>query len=163
MEVKVWSNWLTSKKPCIVYGQRGICYFTLEVSGLSRNVCSKKYGGGIHEPMFDVLYMMDALQDKDGKIIIPGVMDDVLAPTKADQEALEKITVDVNEIRSLIGSRRLAHAEKGSRILMHRWHLPALVLHGIEGGYSGKGDREIIPGKVTGKFSIQIVENQVRL
>ena len=44
---------------------------------------------------------------------------------------------------------------------MHRWRFPSLSLHGIHGAFSEPGAKTVIPRKVTGKFSIRIVPNQV--
>ena len=44
---------------------------------------------------------------------------------------------------------------------MHRWRLPSLSLHGIEGAFSEPGSKTVIPGKVTGKFSLRIVPNMM--
>lgn len=54
---------------------------------------------------------------------------------------------------------------------MHLWRLPALSIHGIQGAFDEPGAKTVIPGRVTGKFSIRlvphmdasVVEKQVRL
>ena len=35
------------------------------------------FGGTVHEGMADLMYMMNTLLDKDGKILVEGLMDDV--------------------------------------------------------------------------------------
>ena len=35
------------------------------------------FGGTVHEGMADLIYMMNTLLDKDGKILIDGLMDEV--------------------------------------------------------------------------------------
>ena len=44
---------------------------------------------------------------------------------------------------------------------MHRWRFPSLSLHGIQGAFSEPGAKTVIPRKVSGKFSIRIVPNQL--
>lgn len=54
---------------------------------------------------------------------------------------------------------------------MHLWRLPALSIHGVEGAFHEPGTKTVIPGRVTGKFSIRlvpdmdasVVEKQVRV
>ena len=41
---------------------------------------------------------------------------------------------------------------------MGRMRHPSLSLHGIEGAFSGPGGKTVIPAKVTGKFSIRLVQ-----
>ena len=53
---------------------------------------------------------------------------------------------------------------------MHLWRYPSLSIHGIEGAFAEPGMKTVVPGRVTGKFSIRlvpymdppVVERQVR-
>lgn len=40
---------------------------------------------------------------------------------------------------------------------MHLWRFPSLSIHGIEGAFDEPGTKTVIPGRVTGKFSIRLV------
>lgn len=40
---------------------------------------------------------------------------------------------------------------------MHLWRFPSLSIHGIEGAFDEPGAKTVIPGRVTGKFSIRLV------
>lgn len=40
---------------------------------------------------------------------------------------------------------------------MHLWRYPSLSIHGIEGAFDEPGAKTVIPGRVTGKFSIRLV------
>lgn len=110
--------------------------------------------------MADLIYLLNTLVDKDTKILVPGILDDVAALHPKEKEIYEKIHFDINEYRSSIGAKKLAHNEEKNNILMHRWRYPSLSLHGIEGAFSEPGQKTVIPGKVIGKFSIRIVPNQ---
>lgn len=44
---------------------------------------------------------------------------------------------------------------------MSNWRYPSLSVHGIEGAFSGPGFKTVIPRKVTGKFSIRLVPDQI--
>ncbi len=74
--------WLGKNKPCLTYGLRGICYFFMEVECTAKDLHSGVFGGTVHEGMADLIAMMNTLIDKDGKILIDGLMDDV-APVTA--------------------------------------------------------------------------------
>ncbi|TNN47391.1 Cytosolic non-specific dipeptidase [Liparis tanakae] len=124
--------WLGKTKPCITYGLRGICYFSLEVS------CGDK---DLHSGVFG------SLLDPKGKILVPGMSDDVAAVTDEESKQYEKIEFDLDEYCK----------DVGEKILMHRWRYPSLSLHGIEGAFSEAGAKTVIPRKVIGKFSIRLV------
>ncbi len=37
--------WLGTTKPCVTYGLRGLCYFSVEVTSSSKDLHSGMYGG----------------------------------------------------------------------------------------------------------------------
>ncbi|XP_067944360.1 cytosolic non-specific dipeptidase-like [Watersipora subatra] len=148
--------WLGKKKPCITYGLRGICPFQVEIQCSSKDLHSGLYGGSVHEAMSDLIYIMDNLVDKDGKIIIPGLYDDVAPLTPEEAKLYESIEFDVEDFRKDVGANKLMHPSK-EKVLQHRWRFPSLSLHGIEGAFYETGFKTVIPSKVIGKFSIRIV------
>lgn len=66
------SYWLGTKKPCLTYGLRGICSFFVEVTGIKQDLHSGVFGGVIHEPLQDLMWVMSQLTTVDNRIKIPG-------------------------------------------------------------------------------------------
>ncbi|XP_018016446.1 cytosolic non-specific dipeptidase isoform X2 [Hyalella azteca] len=152
--------WLGKKKPCLTYGLRGICYFFCEIECCSKDLHSGVFGGTVHEAMVDLMYMMSQLVDAKGKILIPGIMDQV-APVTPEEEGLYKdIDFDVEDYRNDIGAARLVDHKDKMKTLMARWRFPSLSIHGVEGAFSEPGAKTVIPRRVVGKFSIRIVPDQ---
>lgn len=152
--------WLGKEKPCITYGLRGLCYFGVEVQCATKDLHSGVYGGAVHEGMSDLIYLLNTLVDKDGRILVDGIYNDVAPIRDNEHETYEKISFDVEEYRNDIGCNKLAHKEDKKQLLMHRWRYPSLSIHGIEGAFYEPGQKTVIPRKVIGKFSIRIVPNQ---
>jgi nonspecific dipeptidase len=125
--------WLGKDKPCITYGLRGICYFGLEIECAAKDLHSGVFGGTVHEAMADLIYLMNTLVDKDGRILIPNVYKEVAPLLPNENEIYENIEFDVSEYRKDLGHTRLMHKEDKTQLLMHRWRYPSLSLHGIEG------------------------------
>ncbi|XP_069685945.1 cytosolic non-specific dipeptidase-like [Periplaneta americana] len=154
------SSWLYPKKPSISYGTRGIVYFSVEVEGPKRDLHSGTYGGLVQEPMSDLIFLLNSLQDHNGKIQVPGLHDFVVSVTPEEERLYEDIALDIEELRNHCGVYRLAHKEDKVRLLMHNWRFPSLSYHGIEGAYSGSGGKTVIPAKVSGKVSLRLVQHQ---
>ncbi|XP_030645064.1 cytosolic non-specific dipeptidase-like isoform X2 [Chanos chanos] len=148
--------WLGKTKPCITYGLRGISFFYIEVECCKKDLHSGTFGGSVHEAMTDLIMLMGSLVDKKGKIMVPGIYDQVAPVTEEEKKLYEKIDFDVTEYRKELGAGKLLHDTK-ENILMHRWRYPSLSLHGIEGAFSEAGAKTVIPSKVNGKFSIRLV------
>lgn len=155
--------WLGNNKPCLTYGLRGVCYFFIEVECSSKDLHSGLFGGTVHEAMSDLIYLMDNLVDKHGKILIPGIMDDVAPLTPEEVDRYKNIDFDMKDYLSDAGvTSNLLSTVAGdkTKVLMARWRYPSLSLHGINGAFDGDGAKTVIPRKVIGKFSIRIVPNQ---
>ncbi|KAK9680218.1 Peptidase family M20/M25/M40 [Popillia japonica] len=152
--------WLGTDKPCITYGLRGICYFGLEIECASKDLHSGVFGGTVIEGMADLIYLLNTLVDKNGKILIPGIYAEVAPEAPGERDIYQKIHFDVDEYKKNIGTSSLAHRGIKEELLMHRWRHPSLSIHGIEGAFSEPGQKTVIPRKVIGKFSIRIVPNQ---
>lgn len=113
-----------------------------------------------YEAMTDLIYLLNTLVDKEGRILIDGIYNDV-APERPEEQALyEAITFDVEAFKQGIGCTKLLHNEDKVKLLMHRGRHPTLSIHGIEGAFYEPGDKTVIPRKVIGKFSLRIVPNQ---
>jgi nonspecific dipeptidase len=151
--------WLGKEKPCLTYGLRGIIYYNLEIECATKDLHSGVFGGSVPEAMTDVIYMMSKLVDRHGKILVPGIMEDVAEITTNELDLYKNISFDPECFREDIGSNCLLHQDK-TNLLMHRWRYPSLSLHGIEGAFYEQGAKTVIPRKVIGKFSIRIVPNQ---
>mmetsp|Transcript_25079 Transcript_25079/g.59193 ORF Transcript_25079/g.59193 Transcript_25079/m.59193 type:complete len:520 (-) Transcript_25079:57-1616(-) len=156
--------WLGKTKPCLTYGLRGLAYFELSIEGSTKDLHSGVLGGSVFEPMTDLISLMGTLvESSSGKILVPGVYDSV-APITPEEEALyETIDFDIENFKEENGiaaiSDKLLCKDKKA-LLMNRWRNPTLSLHGIEGAFSGKGAKTVIPKKVIGKFSLRLVPDQ---
>jgi Cys-Gly metallodipeptidase DUG1 len=116
----------------------------------------------LHEnkPMTDLIAIMAKLVSPDGKIMIPGIYDDV-APLTADEEKMyATISFTLGDIHQAVGAENTIH-DTEKEALMARWRYPCLSLHGIEGAFYSTGAKTVIPAKVIGKFSIRSVPNML--
>jgi len=102
---------------------------------------------------------LNNLVDVSGKILIPGIYDQVAPVTQQEKDLYAAMDFDEDDFRSDTGAHAFSKASK-EEILMSRWRHPSLSIHGVEGAFSGSGAKTVIPAKVVGKFSIRIVPNQ---
>lgn len=152
--------WLGKNKPCITYGLRGVCYYCVEVQCVKKDLHSGVFGGTVHEALPDLMYLMNTLLDKDGKILVPGIMDQVKKVTPEEEKLYEAIDFDVEDYKADLEHKTLINDGDKMKTLMARWRFPSLSLHGVEGAFSEPGAKTVIPAKVIGKFSLRIVPDQ---
>ncbi|EME29390.1 cytosolic nonspecific dipeptidase [Galdieria sulphuraria] len=152
--------WLTEHRPCLTYGLRGIVYFQVHVRGPQMDLHSGLFGGLVHEPMNDLTHLLGTLTDNQGNILIPKVMDSVAPVTKEEESIYERILFDPEQLRKEAGQVSQLRESDKVKLLMNRWRFPSLSIHGIQGDFSGQGEKTVIPCAVTGKFSIRLVPHQ---
>ncbi|KAB0800705.1 hypothetical protein PPYR_06444 [Photinus pyralis] len=152
-------SWLGKDTPCIVYGLRGCCFFRLTVECASQDLHSGVHGGMVHEAMADLTYLLSSLTDKDGRLLITDIYNSVPPLHAGEQDIYTNIDFDTSVYGNDIGAVKLLRQDKAD-LLLNGWRYPSLSIHGIEGAHGEFGLKCVIPGKVTGKFSIRIVENQ---
>ncbi|KAJ1344117.1 hypothetical protein BSLG_001257 [Batrachochytrium salamandrivorans] len=147
-----------NSKPCLTYGLRGISYFTLAVQGPAKDLHSGLFGGAIHEPMTDLIQIMQTLVDPKGKSLCLESWCDDVAPVTADELAKYKAPdFTMNDMFNAMGGNGTIFGNTEQVLIPVG--VPITSLHGIEGAFSGAGAKTVIPAKVIGKFSIRSVPN----
>ncbi|MFV2014648.1 MAG: M20/M25/M40 family metallo-hydrolase [Candidatus Heimdallarchaeota archaeon] len=152
------TGWFGDNIPAMDYGFRGIVYMGIEIKGPKKDVHSGS-GGTFREPLTDLTKIMAELIDGNGKATIDGFYDKVGPVTDSENELYENIEFDAEEYRDTLGLKELNSYDK-KEVLMNTWRHPSISLHWIEGAFSGKGAKTVIPAKVTGKVSMRLVPDQ---
>jgi len=146
--------------PTLCIGLRGLIYTEIEARGPSRDLHSGMYGGAASNAVFGLIELLSKMKDADGKIQIPGMYDDVAAPTPAEKRSWEHLPFDEKDfLKNEVGSTRLT-GEPGYSVFERTWARPTLEVHGIAGGFTGAGAKTVIPARATAKVSMRMVPNQ---
>ncbi len=146
--------------PTLCIGLRGLVYMELEATGPSRDLHSGLYGGAAPNPIFGLIELLAKCKDSNGRILIPGMYDDVAPPAPAEKESWERLPFrEADFLRDEVGASALT-GEPGYSVLERVWARPTLEVHGIAGGFTGAGAKTVIPAKATAKVSFRLVPNQ---
>lgn len=113
--------WLSTHKPCLTYGLRGLTSCQVTITGPSHDLHSGLYGGQVYQPIDDLWTILGTLKDNNEQILIEGVTKDV-KPVTPEEEALYKdIYCDFETRKREIGVDRLREEESKMRCLMQEW------------------------------------------
>ncbi|ESK84684.1 beta-ala-his dipeptidase [Moniliophthora roreri MCA 2997] len=137
------STWISEDAPCITYGLRGVIHCSLEISSAHPDLHSGVDGGGVVEPMLDMINLLSTLTDSKRHVKIPGFYDDVRPQTQEEKDLYAKLS----EV-----------TQKPASALSSRWREPSLTVHTME--ISGPKNATVIPGTVKAQVSIRIVPDQ---
>lgn len=141
------------------HGNRGSCFVTVTHRTGNREVHSGVYGGVMRNAATELVAFLSTLVDDHGVVQIKGFYDDVLPPSDADRQALDRIPFDSAEFLKDMGVERefgppeLSHWEK----IMFR---PTINIAGLSSGHQGEGSKTIIPCEASAKIDMRIVKNQ---
>ena len=145
--------------PSVTYALRGLAYMEVEVTSAKGDLHSGSYGGSIHNPIQALAEMIASLHDKNGRITVKGMYDDVRPLTRAERAAFTKLPWSDRKYAKGLGVRQL-HGEKGFSTLERLWARPTLECNGIWGGYTGEGSKTVLPSKAAAKISMRLVPDQ---
>lgn len=145
--------------PTLTYGLRGISFMEVEVIGPDKDLHSGSFGGAVGNPINILAQMIAKLQDKNGRITIPGFYDDVQKVTAAERANFKKLHFSEKNFAKEVGVKTL-QGEKGYSTLERLWIRPTLDCNGIIGGYTGKGAKTVLPSFATAKISMRLVPDQ---
>jgi acetylornithine deacetylase/succinyl-diaminopimelate desuccinylase-like protein len=146
--------------PTLCVGLRGLMYLEIEATGPMRDLHSGMYGGAAPSAVYGLIELLAKAKDADGRIQIPGIYDDVVAPEKAEIESWKTLPFSEQEfLKDEVGSTALT-GEPDQSVLARVWARPTFEVHGIAGGFTGAGAKTVIPAKATAKVSLRLVPKQ---
>jgi acetylornithine deacetylase/succinyl-diaminopimelate desuccinylase-like protein len=143
--------------PTLCVGLRGMIYTEIEVRGAKTDLHSGMYGGAAPNPFVALAQIIAKLKDEQGHILIPGIYDKVVPPSREELTAWESLPFDEEQYRQTeVGSKTLV-GEEGYSVLERTWARPTLDVHGMPGGFIGAGAKTVIPAKALAKVSLRLV------
>jgi acetylornithine deacetylase/succinyl-diaminopimelate desuccinylase-like protein len=159
--VLIWDGGFDeADNPTLGTALRGILYVELHASGAAVDLHSGMYGGVAPNPINTLGRVLGELKDRNGHITIPGFYDDVRRPSaeeladwKKKDEHYARMIQKMSGARALEGEPEfLAFERTGSR--------PTLDANGIIGGFTGVGEKTVIPARAMAKVSMRLVPDQ---
>lgn len=151
-------------------GVKGCFYFELECSGKAWgrgpedfmiHSCNKAW---IDSPAWRLVEALSTMvEDNGNKVLIEGFYDDVVAPTKEEEQLLVKAAKDFDpEVAKMeAGISRFTLPESNKVGLLRRLtYESTLNIDGIWAGWTQKGSKTVLPHKATCKIDIRLVPKQ---
>ncbi|MCY0879749.1 MAG: dipeptidase [Firmicutes bacterium] len=147
------------EEPAICYGLRGLVTLEVSVIGPFQDLHSGVHGGAVMNPAHALAELLASLHDQSGRVAVDGFYDDVLPLSEEERQLFQRLPFDVeayqNELRvpALVG-------EAGFTVLERLWTRPTLDVNGMWAGFTGEGQKTIIPACAHAKISCRLVPQQ---
>ena len=144
-----------SRRPTLIYGNRGILSVQLDHRTANDDLHSGNFGGPVPNAANELAELLATMYDGD-EVTVDGYYDDVTI-SEADRELVSEIPLDEDAIKEELGLDRFATQRSYyERLLLE----PTLTVNGLTSGYGGEGMKTIIPHEATAKLDMRFVPDQ---
>ncbi|MFL6077844.1 MAG: dipeptidase [Mycobacteriales bacterium] len=146
--------------PSVCTAMRGLICTQVDVHGPDIDLHSGSFGGAVPNPATVLARLVAGLHDGEGRVTLPGFYDKVVPLSAEERDKFAKLPFDEAAwLRDTAKSRATA-GEAGYTTLERIGARPTAEVNGIWGGYTGAGDKTIIPTDAHAKVSFRLVANQ---
>jgi acetylornithine deacetylase/succinyl-diaminopimelate desuccinylase-like protein len=146
-------------RPAITYALRGGLSIELEARGPKWELHSGVFGGAVYNPLQAACDMVARLQDREGRISIPGFYDRVREWDARERAYMRDVGPSDAQILRDAGAT-MGWGESGYSLYERTTIRPALMLTGIVGGYQGSGVKAAIPTHAVAKLNFRLAPDQ---
>ncbi len=145
--------------PTASLGAKGYVYLELQVRGATRAQPSRFTI--LPNPAWELVWALQTLKGRDERVQVGGFYDDVLPPTSEELAAVEVFGASLGEaMLQRVGVSQFVLGKTGPAAARHWFFEPSCTICGLTAGYSGEGERLVIPSAATAKVEFRLVANQ---
>ena len=145
-----------SGKQEINFGNRGITGFKATVYGPLKPLHDGHYGSWAPSPTVMIASLVMSLRDDEGRILIPGIYDDVAAVSAADRAALAALPDVETGLKQALGLAR----NIGPPRLADGYMAPTLNVRAIHAGDDGPNAANAIPTEGNASFDFRLAPGE---
>ncbi|MBM9832613.1 peptidase dimerization domain-containing protein, partial [Enterococcus faecalis] len=138
-------------------GNKGIVTFDLTVDSAEVDIHSS-FGGVIDSASWYLTQALTSLRDRDGKILVSGLVEKAVTPTERELALVERFAQRSPEgVQSVYGLSLPLLKSDRSTFLRNLFFEPSINIEGLQTGYQGQGVKTIVPSKASAKMEVRLV------
>lgn len=145
-------------RPIFSMGAKGLLYVELSVQSL-RSDQHSAWGTLLPNAAWRLTWALSTLKAPDETILIDGLLDHVAPPGDVDRELLEAIPFEEATMLRNFGIEQWAGGLSGLEAIIRHLFQPTCTICGIEGGYTGPGQKTVLPARAKAKVGFRLVPN----
>jgi len=129
--------------------------------GPTKRAVHSSAGSWLASPAWRLIKALATLVDENEEVLVEGFYDDVVPPDPEEEKLLTRLTQTFDERLALkeMDARRFKHNLHGADLLRRLMFWPCLNINGISSGYTGPGNKTIIPHRARAKLDVRLVPN----
>jgi acetylornithine deacetylase/succinyl-diaminopimelate desuccinylase-like protein len=146
-------------EPSLTVSSRGLAGLELTLTAASKDLHSGRHGGGVANPLHAMARLIASLHEPNGRVAVAGFYDRVRELTPAERADIASLPFDEDRYLAQVGAPS-AFGEPGYSTLERQWTRPTLEVNGMWGGYTGPGQKTVIPSEAHAKITCRLVPDQ---
>jgi acetylornithine deacetylase/succinyl-diaminopimelate desuccinylase-like protein len=113
----------------------------------------------VENPAWRLVWALESMRGRDGRIVIDGFYDDVKGPESGDRELLEKLAVagEEKKMKRQWGVKGFIRGLNGVDLIQAYMFEPTLTINGLQSGYVGPAAYTINPAWAKANMDIRLV------
>ena len=148
-----------AERPMTYCGLKGILTVELSVRTTSHDLHSS-YGAVVENPIFVLSAALASLRDANGRVLIDGFYDDVIAPTAEQLELVNSLPDEDTDLARVFGVDGFIGGVTGSAMQRQLLFEPNVNYNGFHSGYAGMGSKTVLPAEAFAKLDFRLVPDQ---
>ncbi len=146
--------------PSITYALRGLAYMELRIDGPDHDLHSGVFGGAVLNPAQALCELIAGMHDSQRRITLPGFYDKVRPLSEEERAELARMPIDDDFYLKATGSPAL-DGEAGYTSTERIGARPTLEVNGMLSGFTGDGQKTVLPAWAMAKISCRLVPDQL--
>ena len=146
-----------SGKALVFFGNRGDLGLDITVYGAVRALHSGHYGNWAPNPAMKLSQLLAAMQDAEGRVLIPGYYDDIVPLSGTEKKALNAMPDNDAQLQRDLG---IAKPDGGGKKLVELLQEPSLNIRGLRSGYVGAQAQNIVPDRAEASIDARLVKGE---
>ena len=140
----------------LTLGLKGIAYFELRVN-LMQTDAHSAYGAILPNAAWRLVWALSTLKAPDNQITLDGYQEQVVPPSAADQDLVDRLPFDGTAIRQIYGAREFLNGMDDRAASRAMAYQPTLTICGFDSGYTGEGAKTVLPRQARAKLDFRLV------
>ena len=140
--------------PTISVGSRGLTALQIHLRTASKDMHSGRYGGAVRNAIHELSTLIASLHDAEGRITVPGFMDDLDPIGEREAADAAALPVDEAEFYGAIGAT--PYGDPAYAVRERITLLPTIEVNGMWGGYTGAGSKTVLPCEAHAKITMRL-------
>lgn len=143
-------------RPILTLGAKGLLYVELSVQSLIGDQHSS-LGTIAPNAAWRLTWALSTLKAPDETILIDGLMDHVVPPSETELALLRAIPFEEERMMANLGTSRWIGGVSGFEAIKRHLTQPTCTICGLESGYTGQGQKTVLPAKARAKVGFRLV------